>query len=67
MALDLTKAPPEFELNGAIEISAEWNHSCTPQCPVPCAAKDSRLKPGIDTRMAVGADMWIDADGNPKF
>ncbi len=36
MALDLTKEAPPPELNGVIEISAEWNHSCTPQCAVPC-------------------------------
>lgn len=35
MTLTLTKerAP---ELNGTIEIRAEWNHSCTSQCSNPC-------------------------------
>lgn len=74
MALDLTKEAPSPELNGVVEISAEWNHSCTSQCAVPC--KVNRLRPGIDTRMAVqrsdrtefldGTGIEIDADGNPR-
>ena len=45
MALDLTKDAPPVELNGVIEIGAEWdrsgprsewNHSCTSQCSNPC-------------------------------
>lgn len=48
--LTLTKDPAAPELNGPIEIRAEWNHSCTSQCSNPCPAS-SFLRPGIDVRM----------------
>lgn len=37
MSVTLTK-PRSPVLNGTIEVRAEWNHSCTSQCPNPCPA-----------------------------
>lgn len=46
------KAGPE--LKGPLVVRAEWNHSCTPQCPVPClvnqaAQPGSMSRPTLDT------------------
>lgn len=30
-------------------VTAEWNHSCTSQCPVPCPASGAVTLPEIDT------------------
>lgn len=35
MSITLDKKPVP-ELSGPVEIRAEWNHSCTPQCSNPC-------------------------------
>jgi hypothetical protein len=71
----LTKTP-EPELTGTITISAEWNHSCTPQCPADCEAAKAVLSPGIDTRMVVRRGdrvdilddirIRMDENGNPQ-
>lgn len=49
--ITLTKARVP-ELNGTIEIRAEWEHSCTPQCSVPCTVNQVG-RPGTDIRMKV--------------
>lgn len=36
MSVTLTKSNVMPELNGVIEIAAEWNHSCTSSCSNPC-------------------------------
>ncbi len=45
MPLTLAKDAPAAELNGVITISAEWNHSCTSQCPNPCTVNQVRVDP----------------------
>jgi hypothetical protein len=50
MALTLTKEPTP-EITGPITISAEWNHSCTSQCPNPCPASSRLTQPGVTARI----------------
>lgn len=45
MTLTLANEAPEVELNGVIEIGAEWNHSCTSQCPNPCPVNQLGVDP----------------------
>lgn len=49
MALTLTKEPTP-EITGPITISAEWNHSCTPQCSNPCTVNRLAV-PAITARI----------------
>jgi hypothetical protein len=46
VTLTLTKEPKP-EITGPVTIRAEWNHSCTSQCPNPCPASSRLAQPGV--------------------
>lgn len=45
MTLTLARNAFPVELNGVIEISAEWLHSCTSQCSNPCLVNQVQVDP----------------------
>lgn len=61
MTLTLTKKPRP-QTTGPITITAEWNHSCTPQCSNPCTVSQ------LD-RLEVGGReiLPVSGGGDPKL